>query len=586
LYDIGRLLVDFQSIEQTAFASFEIVSRSVPLRSVILILEDEHRPRTFMWPAAGVDVGTLHGIRQHAWGTYSSLMDLPRRRPGVGAARASRKKRRSTSFRRGAAVDPRGAQHILLPLVVGRRPIFGAIQFESTARLDETDLKFTSAMVNQLALALAAHIAGERTSSTPSETGDEHAELLRRLLADASTAVAELDPTSVLDALARCVVPSFADFCFFDGAPSGAPRAGRWLHRDPEKQALLDLVRCRVPAARVDRNVPAEERRSAAPELMSEANDAALARVAMSSEQYDLLQALDVRSILIVPLVHAGTKLGTLTFCRSTNSARYSRADLTIGQELGCRAAKALYNAQLYERAERASAAKDQVLATVSHELKSPVSSVVLCTEALLSAPSVVDRDHLLQIIKRSGDSILTLLRDLLDSASIEAGRLSVRLMALDIAALVGDVLLGFEPLLATRSLTVRNLLDSTLPRVLVDPGRIKQVFANLLGNAIKFTPDGGTITVHAKPLRHELWMAVDDTGVGVPPADLPHLFERFWQASRTASLGSGLGLHIARGIVETHGGRIWAESRLGAGTSVYLTLPIAAALQIPGLAP
>ncbi|HEY6555983.1 MAG TPA: HAMP domain-containing sensor histidine kinase [Polyangiaceae bacterium] len=595
LYDIGRLFVDFQSVEQTAFASFAIVGRSVPLRSVILILEGENRPRTFMWPAAGVDVATLYGIRQDAWGTYSSLMDLPKRRPVVGPARALRQ-RRPTSFRRRAGDGPRDARHVLLPLVVGRRPIFGAIQFESSAPLDEADLMFTSAIVNQLALALDAHGASERTLWAPREAshalsdaieaGDEHLELSPRLLADASKVMAELNPTSVLDALARCVVPSFADFCFFEEVASGAQRASRWLHRDEEKQALLDVVRCRVPALRAYSTVSAEALANEVAELLSEANDDSLSRFAISSEQLDLLRELDAGSILLVPLVHHGAKLGTLTFCKSADSARYSPADLALAQELGGRAARALHNAQLYARAQQESAAKDQVLATVSHELKSPVSSVVMCTEALLSASSVVDRDHLLQIIKRSGESILTLLGDLLDSASIQAGRLSVRLMPLDVATLVGDVLLGVEPVLATRSLSMRNLLDETLPRVLVDPGRIKQVFANLLSNAIKFTPDGGTISIRAKRLRDELWFAVEDSGVGVPEDDLPHLFERFWQAARTASIGSGLGLHIARGIVEAHGGRIWAESTLGVGTSVYLTLPIAGAAQTPGLAP
>jgi signal transduction histidine kinase len=164
----------------------------------------------------------------------------------------------------------------------------------------------------------------------------------------------------------------------------------------------------------------------------------------------------------------------------------------------------------------------------------------------------------------------------LLYTASIEAGQLSMRMTPLNAAGLVNEVLEVFQPMLAKRTLRVRNVLESALPCVLADSRRIKQVFENLLNNAIKFTPDGGTISISAERTGNAVRFAVKDTGVGIPESDVPHLFERFWQASRTAALGTGLGLFIAHGIIEAHGGRIWAESVLGAGSTIHFTLPIA----------
>jgi len=168
------------------------------------------------------------------------------------------------------------------------------------------------------------------------------------------------------------------------------------------------------------------------------------------------------------------------------------------------------------------------------------------------------------------------LIEDLLDTASIEAGKLSVDRRRLAVAPIALEILEAMQSLAASKSLELRSELPPDLPEVSADPSRLQQVFTNLLGNAIKFTPEGGTITVRAQQEGGDILCSVTDTGPGIPEDELPYLFDRFWQARRTARKGSGLGLSIVKGIVAAHGGRTWAESRVGAGSTFFFTLPAA----------
>jgi PAS domain S-box-containing protein len=715
LYEISKLFVGFESLESTVFASFQIVSRSMPLRSVILILEGDPCARTFIWRADNSNAQPRRRAEKYAWGNYAYLVDSPRRRRTLRVARV----RRSKTTRAGDSQQPlaEGAdtQQILLPLVVGRRGIFGAVQFESAARLDETDLIFANAMVNQLAVALEHQAAAENARAVSeqarraAEQRREEAETLRRryealadnldcafvweanvdtfdvsyvsaraepllgysprtwplqanflatcvhprdrarvartfrqalddkqsqrcdhrsltrdgrvlwlhtrvtatdvagearlqglsldvsaakeveayskdveieqrFLAEASNSVGELNEAFVLEALARHVVPVFADFCFFDlVTSSGSLQRVAWRHRDREKQALFDEIRPKGSLAasqEAEDDVPV----SWAPELMTRVDEPTLARLATSDEQLELLRACEVRSAIRVPLVHGGRRLGVLTFCNFDRARYYAPRDLVMAEELARRAATAVDNARLYARAQRAIAARDQILATVSHDMKSPLSSILMCVDALLSpaGPIELHRSKLLHIIKRSAEGMFGLVRDLLDTASIDAGCVSVRLLPLDITSVLEEVFQRVQPLAAKRALRLERRLCADLPRVHADSRRMQQVFENLLSNAIKFTPEGGTVSVSAELRAEQVQFAVRDTGVGIPEQDVPHLFERFWQAPRTAALGNGLGLFIACGIIQAHGGKMWVESRLGAGTTVYLTLPTA----------
>lgn len=231
------------------------------------------------------------------------------------------------------------------------------------------------------------------------------------------------------------------------------------------------------------------------------------------------------------------------------------------------------------EQAQRATSARENLLAAVSHDLGNPLS-VILMNVAVMTMPSGSDdrrkSKKKLESIKRAADRMKRLIEDLLDTVSIEAGKLSVEPRRLAVAPLVAEAIDAMASLAARKSLQFTNELPADLPPVLADNGRLVQVFANLLGNAIKFTPEGGKITVRADTVGETVQFSVTDTGAGIPEQDLPHLFDRFWQARPTALQGTGLGLNIVRGIVEAHGGRIWVDSRVGAGSTFLFTLPLA----------
>jgi signal transduction histidine kinase len=181
-----------------------------------------------------------------------------------------------------------------------------------------------------------------------------------------------------------------------------------------------------------------------------------------------------------------------------------------------------------------------------------------------------------LDAIQRAADNMNRLVQDLLDTSSIEAGRLSLELRSVEVVALIGDALRLLQPLATGKRLLLTSEVPDELPPVCADPARIQQVFANLIGNAVKFSPAGGHVGVSSKHLGNTVVFSVADDGPGIGNEELAHLFERFWQARRTARLGNGLGLFIAKSIVEAHGGRIWVESTLGQGSEFFFSLPVA----------
>lgn len=253
-----------------------------------------------------------------------------------------------------------------------------------------------------------------------------------------------------------------------------------------------------------------------------------------------------------------------------------------LAREVAQRTAVAIRNGRLYRAALVAAHERQRVLSLVAHELKNPLGVILMgAVQALESSPEADPcscRRRELEAIHRSAKRMKKLVGDLLDLASIDAGKLSVRPTACDVSSVIAGALRDVG---AAASAAGVGLLDdrlSDLPKAWVDPDRLSQVLVNLLSNAIKFTPRGGRVRVRgARVDRNEIVIAVEDSGRGIEPADLDRIFDHFWQASDTAAMGSGLGLAICKSIVELSGGRIWAQSTVGVGTTVYFTLPAAA---------
>jgi signal transduction histidine kinase len=239
-------------------------------------------------------------------------------------------------------------------------------------------------------------------------------------------------------------------------------------------------------------------------------------------------------------------------------------------------AALALENARLYGGARRATSARDEVLALVSHDLRNPISAIAMCARILREAPpdDPAEREKMLTAITEATVWMQQLIRDLLDVSAIEAGRLSIERRPTALASIVSTAAGMISGEIDQRSIDLDIDVALDLPTVNVDERRIVQVLTNLMGNAVKFTDPGGRIVVRATNTPTGLVVTVEDTGIGIDPAAQPRIFDRFWQAQSTPRRGSGLGLAIARGIVEAHGGRIWVESQPGRGSLFSFSLP------------
>jgi signal transduction histidine kinase len=181
------------------------------------------------------------------------------------------------------------------------------------------------------------------------------------------------------------------------------------------------------------------------------------------------------------------------------------------------------------------------------------------------------------EIVRRAADRMNRMIQDLLDVKRMESGRLGIDPKPESPASLVNDTVEMLRPLATGSTITLEADVSESLLPVMADAARIQQVLSNLVGNAVKFTPRNGRVTVCAEAIDGGIRFGVIDTGPGIPPDQVPHIFGQFWQAMPSDRRGIGLGLAIAKGIVEAHGGMIWVESNVGLGSTFYFTLPSAA---------
>ena len=223
--------------------------------------------------------------------------------------------------------------------------------------------------------------------------------------------------------------------------------------------------------------------------------------------------------------------------------------------------------------------ARDDMAGIVSHDLRNPVQAIRMLSGAILGStdngldPAIAEQ---VTVIRHAAEQMDALIQDLLDVTRIDSGQLHVTTQPLDLGRLLDESLDVLEPLAMARGQTLALDVSPGLPDVLADAARVEQLLSNVVGNAIKYTPRGGRIELSARHAPNDgcVVVAVRDTGSGIPAEQLPHVFDRYWQSARTGRHGAGLGLTIAKGIVEAHGGRIELESEPGRGPTVTFTLP------------
>ena len=235
--------------------------------------------------------------------------------------------------------------------------------------------------------------------------------------------------------------------------------------------------------------------------------------------------------------------------------------------------------------AEAAVASRDELLAIVSHDLRNPLSVIVnsasFLQQAIVEGAEGGRTQKAASAILRSADRMNRLIADLLDLAQIQAGTLAVEQRAEDLEGLVREGLEMLRPLAIKSDLKLDGIATAGV-QVHCDRGRILQVLSNLVGNALKFTPRGGSIFIGAQVDGPEALFFVRDTGQGISEMELPRVFDRFWHAQKNNRSGIGLGLSIVKGLVEAHAGRIWVESKLGTGSTFFFTLPLAKQPDLP----
>jgi PAS domain S-box-containing protein len=403
------------------------------------------------------------------------------------------------------------------------------------------------------------------------------AEQTQRFLAQAGALlVGSLDAERTVESVAALAVRVLGDWCvIFLGSETETVRRAHAAHADPGR--LDQMVRlCEIPF-RTHSNHPVVRCLTSGETVVEMVDDAVLRRMADDAEHYDLLRRLEPRSMLAVPLRARDRVVGAICVFYGSGSRVHNDEDIQLAEDLAGRAGLALDNARLYEEAQAAILARDDVLAVVSHDLGSPIAAIRIGTAILQKhVASDMDSQAVRQIenIRASALQMERLVLDLLDIKRIEAGFLSLNIEAVTVA----DLLKAAGEISSASGSTATFSADAfdDEVHVLADRDRVLQVFANLLGNAARFTPSDGEIRIGAELKDGAVEFRVRDTGTGIPPEDLRHIFDRFWQARRSGRRGIGLGLAIVKGIVEAHGGRVRVDSEPGTGSTFYFTLPAA----------
>ena len=394
-----------------------------------------------------------------------------------------------------------------------------------------------------------------------------------------------LDPEQAMNAIVSLSVPDFADACSLDLLTGeGAIEQAAVAHRDPAKAALMRDFRRRYPPDPQAPRGAAAVLRSGKAELMAEIPEAAIDQAAPDREYARLLKEIGLRSLIVVPLIAGGERLGAMAFAVSSGERRYAESDVRVAEEIGRRAAVALQTARLFRAGERArkdaeaaSRAKDEFLAMLGHELRNPLAPIVTALQLLkLRGDLKLGREQ--AILDRQVKHLIRLVDDLLDISRVTRGMVELRREKLELHTVVARAVEMASPLLEQKLHSFSARVPHIGMRLNGDETRLAQAIGNLLTNAARYTPPGGSVVLDAAREGDELVVKVRDNGNGIRPELLPRVFDLFVQGDRSierAEGGLGIGLTLVRTFIAMHGGSVAAFSDgPGKGSEFVLRLP------------
>lgn len=389
---------------------------------------------------------------------------------------------------------------------------------------------------------------------------------------------------------ARLAVPSLADWCAIDILEqSGALERVVIVHNDPEMISLVRTIEERYPSDPENPRGAAQVIRTMSPLFVATVDDEILSGFAHSPEHLAELRRLNLSSLMIIPIDARGKALGSMTLAYAESGRRYTGDDLKFFRDFGHHLGVILDNAGLYDEIKKRDKAKDHFLASLSHELRNPLAPIRSTLEMIEIKGVPADIREEINVITHQFEHMSTLLQDLLDVSRFSSGKIVLTRTPVDLLEIIVRTLRAAEPLMRRRDLTLETKLPNAQVCINADATRIEQAIMNLLANAAKFTSRGGHVRIALESAGSDAIVTVRDTGSGITPRDLPRIFDMYYQGSGGSEIngGLGIGLPLAKSIIEQHGGTILAESAgAGFGSTFMLRVPLSNACASPKSTP
>lgn len=389
---------------------------------------------------------------------------------------------------------------------------------------------------------------------------------------------ASLDYEETLKKAAALIVSEIADGCIVRLLEDdGKLHVKAVANRNPERQLALENLVKSLDARGIYLVDVSSVLSMHEVLLKSEFKNSDFNNLAIDEDEQRQLKQLGISSYAAIPLLIHDRLIGVLSFVSDVSRRRFEEFDTIFFESVGMRVVLSIENARLYKEAQASIKVREEILAIVSHDLKNPLTAIDMAGQ-LLPKIKANDQPKLLvfsEKIRRATDQMQRMIADLMDFSKIQTGKLAIVKHAEKPNAVIAMVFEMMKAQADEKGLKFSLEVSPELPVIQCDKQRIVQALSNLVGNAIKFTENNGHIHISAVESEGCVKFSVADTGPGISEEDLPKVFDRYWQAKRSKSLSAGLGLSITKGIIESHGGKIWVESKLGEGSIFYFMLPV-----------